>query len=270
MNEQSRSADLEVIRLRTELWLLRGRRSRTVGILMVVVGNMLLLLAYFTRYFVFEIVSVVALLSGIIFAFTSADTYVRADVARRFAQSSFRPLAQLLDQLGYVGRAVYLPPEEGARAGLMLVPKNHDFCAKLRELQQAHVDSGDGLLLPSTGEGLFEEIEEELSSLGKISLENLLAWLPDVLVEGLGLGSKAEAVTQDAEVSVWLWYGAFENLHKEPISEALCQQIGCPTYAAVGLILAKNTGKAVFVSGCKQFSHAEGVKMSYTLGPLVK
>ncbi len=237
---------------------------------MVAVGTVLLLLAFFTKYIVFEITSIFALLIGILFAFTSAETYVRAEIARRIASSSLLPLGQLIEKLGFTENAIYLPPAKGATAGRVMLSKSEDAPQSLLESGQIDTLSDRGLLVSSTGEILFEAIEEEFSDLHETELDYFLEWLPRVLVDGLGLAARAEAVRNQDEVSVHLWSATLGQWHQQPWVGKLCGQMGCPVNGAVALALAKTTGRAVLISRCNESGKSRTTRMEYRLGPLVK
>ncbi len=237
---------------------------------MVAVGTVLLLLAFFTRYIVFEITSILALLIGILFAFSSAESYIRAEVARRIASSALLPLSELVERLGYAGKVVYLPPAKGASTGRVLLSKSGDVARSLIESGQVDAGSDEGVLVSSPGEVLFGAVEEEFSDLRAAELDYFLEWLPRVLVDGLGLAARAEAVRNWDEVIVQLWSPSLGMWHQQPWVGKVCERVGCPVNGAVALALAKITGRAVFVSGCKEMAKSQITKMEYSLGPLVK
>lgn len=235
----------------------------------MVVGSVLLLLAFFTRYIVFEVVSIVALLLGIIYAFIGAESYVRADVARRVASSSLLPLQQLLEKFDYGEKAVYLPPLDGAKAGRVLLPAAPGTVQKLVETGQLEM-TDKGVMISSTGEVLFEAIEEEFSDLQAIELDYFLEWLPRVLVDGLGLAVRAEAVRKQDEITARLWSATLGQWHRQPWVGKVCEQIGCPINGAIALALAKTTGRAVSISGCSELVKSRITKMTFMLGPRLK
>ena len=262
-----RQREDEILRLRRRLWLARGRKSRMAGITLLTLSAAFLILAYISRYLVFEAISILTLLTGTIFIFTDLESYVKARVASEAIVSSLIPLNQLLDRLKACEGAIYVPDPKKEGSVKVLMPRG-------RELNGGGgfpPTDVDGIPVSSTGSGLLQLYRREFGSFRNVTLPYLAEWLPRILVEDLKIAEGVEIVQDGAEVHVRLISPAFRQVcqRRERI-ENVCKLVGCPISSSIAEALAETTGRRVQYVGCRYDPIRWEVNVLYRLGPVVE
>jgi len=271
--KSERALEEELVRLRQKLWKARGRRSRIAGTVYLLLSGLFLLLAYITRYIVFEVVSILALLLGVVFVFTGIESYVKMDVANRAVVSSLVPIASLLSYLKAEGKAIHIPPVSEQRAGRIFLPKRDEvtlpaFEEITRESSIAVLN--EGVLLPSVGNALLKLYENELGDLRNFDLEYLMAWLPRVLVDGLQMAEKVEMNWNADDINVKMINLAFSNVCQNASAKVICELTGCPVCSSIAEAFSKNTGRIVYYLKCENDSIKRETNAFYRLGPALE
>jgi len=268
--KSERAVDEELARLREKLWRVRGRRSRVTGVAFLVLSGFFLLLAYVTRYIVFEVISILALLLGVVFVFVGVESYVKLEVANRAVVSSLVPLASLLNHLKVEGKAIYIPPAPEQRLGKMFFQRQSvdslpTFKEILKEDSLSVLDKG--VLMPSIGSALLQLYEDELGDLRKLDLEYLLAWLPRVMTDGLQIADKVEITCNGNDFHLKMTNLAFRKVCQHPAAKVVCDAAGCPVCSSIAGAVSKNTGRIVYYLKCENDLVKRETDAFYKFGP---
>jgi len=250
----SKAPEAELMRLKLKLWKTRDRKSRITGAAYLVLSGFFFVLAYITRYILFEVVSILALLLGVVFVLIGAEHYVKLDVANRAVVSSLSPLIGLVKYLEVEGRAIHIPPFSETRSGRIFLPK-HDG-GSLPALEEVRNDnsiavSDKGAFLPSIGNGLVQLYQEELGDLTSFDFDFLSAWLPQVLTDGLRMAEKVEIIRKGDDIHVKMTNMVFMNVCQFQDTKILCKITGCPVCSSLAEAIAKNSGRIVHYLRCE-------------------
>jgi len=151
----------EIGQLRRYLWRARGRHSRRAGTFLLIVSVAFFVLAYVTRYIVFEVTSIASLLLGAVMIFTSLEPYMKTRAANEAIYSSLRILEDFLNRLNARGKAVYIPPAPEHNQGMVFVftPGYSDLPNLKKLMDENEVIYPEGVLFPSPGNSLVELYE---------------------------------------------------------------------------------------------------------------
>lgn len=268
--ETERMVETELARLRMRLWKARGRRSRITGAAFLFISGFFLFLAYITRYIVFEVISILALLLGVVFVFTGMESYMKVNVANRAVISSLIPLTSLLNHLKVKSKAVYIPSASKNHSQKIFLPMQSrnsipTFDEIMKENSTAFLEKG--ILLPSIGSALLRLYEEELGDLRNFDLEYLMAWLPRVLVDGLKMAEKVEITRKMDEIHVKITDSIFGYVCQQPAIKVVCEVTGCPVCSSIGEAVSKNTGQIVYYQECEYNPLTRETDIFYRLGP---
>jgi len=259
--------------LRKKLWRARGRHSKAAGVALLIISVIFLILAYVTRYIMFEVTSIVALLLGAILVFTSIEPYVKMDVANRAAISSLAALSEILAYLKIEGKAAHIPPTRNQSKGRTFIPmQSESSLPTLEEITKDRVViPGKGLLLPSTGSALLQLYERELGDLRKIDFDYLVEWLPRVLVDGLQMAEKMEITRNGEDIHAKLTSSAFRHLCQQAeTSNLICETINCPMCSSIADAIAKNTNRIVYYKKCSYDPSSLETTAHFVLGPTLE
>jgi len=272
-SKSGKTVEKEMMRLKEKLWKARGRRSRITGAAFLILSGFFLLLAYVTRYIVFEVISILALLLGVVFVFVGIESYVKMNVASKAVVSSLIPLASLLSHLKVEGKAIYIPPVSKQHSGKIFLPTQGvvslpTFEEIRKEDSLSVLDKG--VLMPSFGSALLQLYEDELGDLRKLDLEYLMAWLPRVLVDGLQMAEKVEMIRKVDDIHVKMTNLAFRNVCQHPAAKVVCDVTGCPVCSSIVEAFSKNTGRIVYYLKCENDRVKRETNAFYKLGPALE
>jgi hypothetical protein len=251
------------------LWRARARRSRTVGTIYLVLSMIFLILSYFTRYLVFEVIAIISLLLGVALVFVSLEKYIKLNVSTEALASALLPLNDLIDGLKVQGKAAHVPT--GSEA-VIFMPNSECQMSEVnyREIKESK-SSEKGIVLPSLGIFLKRLYERELGCKAEIlDLSALLDWLPKVLVDDLKMAEKMEIARKNDEIRVKLTEPVFSRLCMEKRISRVCETVGCPICSSIADMLAASAGSVVFYKGCEYFSDKNQLTWHYTIGPNLK
>lgn len=268
-----RKVEEEPLRLRERLWRTRGRYSRVAGGTLLAISAIFLILAYVTRYIVFEVTSIVALLLGVVLVFTGIEPYVKVSVADRAVTSSLVALGKVLAYSRIKSEALYLPPAEGKSVGKIFIPtRSENTLPTLEEImKERRRIPKKGLLLPSTGSALLRLYEEDLGDLRNIDLDYLMEWLPRVLVDGLQMAERVEVNREAEKIRVRFTASAFRYLCQDTeVAKTICETTGCPICGSVAEAIAKTTSRVVYYIGCGYDPLTQVMDATYRLGPTLE
>lgn len=192
---------------------------------------------------------------GIILTYIQTEEYVKKALLDAAALPSLATLNQLIEELGYSGKAIYLPPKylTDSESNKAYIPKNMEEKLptpeqiQAKEKQLFHENSG--LLLTPPGNELaklFEKILE--TSFTRTDLQYLQLKMPKLFVEDLEIAQNMEINVENSKIHVKIEKPVFMSLTIEASTlSKLYTSLGCPISSAIACALAKATGKPVII-----------------------
>jgi len=257
----------ELLLLHKSLWKARGRRSKIAGTVYLIISAFFLILSFFTRYIVFEVISILSLLLGVMLVLVGLEKYVKLSVAEEALASAMLPINSLIEHLELKGKAAYIPHSSEV---FVFIPKKENNKAVLKKVKELAI-SEKGLVTLSPATFLAELYERELGgNVKKFDLDYLFKWLPKMLVDDLKIAEKIEITRDEDRVRFELYEPLFSHLCEEERISAACKTVGCPICGSLANLLAKNTERIVFYHGCVYDSNKKRLTTSFTLGPSIK
>jgi hypothetical protein len=267
------SADLEgtgqLLHLYRSLWKARARRSRIAGRVYLVLSAFFLILSYFTRYLLFEVIAIISLLLGVALTFVSLEKYVKLSVLNESSASLLSSLSDLIENSKVHGKAVYIPTSSKT---LVFIPKDEyqDNEVDYSEIKGIKLDER-GVVMSSPGMFLKRLYERELGcNAENFDLPYLIEWIPRILVDNLKIAEKMEIAKRNDAIQVKLIGPIFSRLCEEKRIGLACKTIGCPVCSSIGDILAQSARRVVFYKGCEYAPDKSQLIWHYTLGSYVR
>lgn len=188
------------------------------------------------------------------------------------ASSSLVSVEMLLASMKPQGKGIYLPPKylKDLESSIVFVPSKARGTFPIPEqVDEQAVDSKGwkGIFLVPTGFGLSELFEERLEMpFTAISLADLQAKLPDLLVGGLEIAEDAEIDAQPDTVTVKLSEHIFSQLCEETKKlKTTHESLGCPISSAIACALAKATGKPITIEKEEQTQNGKTTEIQYRI-----
>jgi len=227
---------------------------------------------------------------GAILLYIQPEEYTKKAILEAAVLPSLATLNQLMQELDYKGKAVYLPPKyfENPEANKIYIPKQKHGKPPTPELilkqeSQLFIKNPQGILLTPPGAQLTKLFEKTLeTSFTKVDLEYLQQNLPKLLIEDLEIAENLEIETKNRKAakeitgSVSLIETTRDTIHVK-ITNSILQdiwkedrklshlysKIGCPICSAIACTLTKATGKPVTIERIQPSQDGKIIEADY-------
>lgn len=263
----------------------RKNEFRDTGIVLVVIGTIISLVAYPAYSYsniasVLVMVGIASILGGTATMFLNTEKFVNQQVAEHLELSSVIVLDDLMRDMRIKNKGVYIPSSKTAGPIKVFVPLRRAFVipreALLKEdgafLIGLKNPSEEGLLLTPLGYHLFQYAREDLKvdweaqlierrALQEDTYKNapkghLKDTLKEVLVDALEIAEKVDVSLDEGTFEIRLrdtpYFTMCESLSRE--APQVCAQLGCPLCSLVACIYTE------YVDGEIVIARAEGDK----------
>lgn len=210
---------------------------------------------------------------GAILFYIRPEKYVKETVFVKTTLPSLVNLEQMLTELGYQGKGVYLPPKylkdfESSKIYLsaqdsMKLPS----LAQIRDQEDKTFLKNLGALITPPGIELSRLFEKTLgTSFMKVDLQYLEQNMPKLLIEDLEIAQKVEIKTENRRVHVRMENAIYKNLWKEAIKlPNLWCSLGDPLVSAIACALTKTTGKPVIIEKNQISNEGQTIDIEYRI-----
>ena len=210
---------------------------------------------------------------GAILFYVRPEKYVKETVFVRTTLSSLVNLEQMLTELGYQGKGVYLPPKylKGFESSKIYLSAQDSMKLPSFELIRDQEDKAflenSGVLITPPGMELSRLFEKTLgTSFMKVDLQYLEQNMPKLLIEDLEIAQKVEIKTENSRVHVRMENSIFKNFWKEAIKlPNLWRSLGDPLVSAIACALAKATGKPVIIEKNQVSNEGRTIDIEYRI-----
>ena len=193
---------------------------------------------------------------GAILTYIQTEDYVKGSLLPATSLSALETLNQIIEELGYKEKAIYLPPKYLAdpETNKAYIPKSKESKLPTPEQTQGKenklfLQNPQGIILTPPGSELtklFEKILE--TNFTKVDLQYLQLNLPKLLIEELEIAQNLDITVESNKVNVTIENSAYQSLAKEAAKlSKLYESLGCPLSSAIACVLAKATGKPIVV-----------------------
>jgi hypothetical protein len=209
---------------------------------------------------------------GAILIYIRTEEYIKENLLDTTVLPSLKTINQMLQELDYEGKAIYLPPKynKDPEANKAYIPKQNEGKMPTPEQIQEQetklfIENPQGMLLTPLGGELTRLFEKTLeTSFTRIDLQHLQEKMPKLFIEDLEISQNFEMETKDDKVHVKIENSIYKNLTKEV--ERLSKiygAMGCPIGSAIACALAKATGKPIIVESQKISEDGKQTEIEY-------
>jgi len=211
---------------------------------------------------------------GIILTYIKSEEYVKESLFNSTCLSSLTALNQLVDKLGYVEKAIYLPPKylKEPENVKVYIPKGKFSILPSPEQTQMEEDNlfmknPEGLLITPPGNELNKLFEKTLeTSLTRVDFQYLQLNLPKIFIEELEITQDIEINMENSKVHVKIENSPYLRLAKETARlSKVYESLGCPLSSAIACALAKALGKPVKIERQEINEAARTMMIEYSL-----
>lgn len=209
---------------------------------------------------------------GAILLYIRPEKYVKQILLGNSTMSALEGLDEMLVELGYRGKAVYLPPKYlrdfessrvyiGAGERFELPPPEDMHVLEERRLSK----NPAGILLTPPGAELTRLFEETLgTSFSRVDSKYLEQKLPNLLIEELETAQGVEIETNEDLIHVRIQNMIYKDMCLET-AQLSNTSLGCPLCSAIACAIAKATGKPVIIEKEKRSPDGGSTDIEYRL-----
>jgi len=244
LEKEKENLRLEKERMRIELWKQKRRPSGIAGYALLLLGAAALASSVVYESSVLAFIGLGLTFWGALLSFIRPVGYVRSSLLDSTAVFSLMTVDQVIEDLNYTGKGVYLPPRhlKGLKEGAVFIPSKKDIITSVEKAEE-------GIRLSPSGLGLVNLFEKELgTSFAKVDLDYLRNHLPKLFIEGLEIAEGFEMSVRSSIVHVRITGSIYNDLCREVRKlPNVCGSIGCPLCSSIACALTRATGKPVTI-----------------------
>jgi len=227
---------------------------------------------------------------GTVTLYIASEKYVKQTLLNSTIIPSLSNLNQILTELGYQGKAVYLPPKylKDPETSKVYIPKNKNTRLPTPEEIQQQEDktflkNPEAALITPLGLSLSKLFEKTLgTTFTKVDLEYLQQNLPKLFIEDLEIAENLEIQIKPAKlaqkvadsvstiqlkndtIQVKITNSIYDGVCKEARSLThICGSIGCPLCSAIACALTKATGKPIVMETLQTSEDGKIIEATY-------
>ena len=211
---------------------------------------------------------------GLLSLYITSEKYVKQALLDSTITPSLANINQMLAELKYQGRSIYLPPEYLKHRETIKVYISKDKKTNLptpEEIQQQEdkifLKNPEAVLINPPGESLSKLFEETLrTSFTTVDLKYLQRNLPKLFIEDLEIAENLEIQMKDNSIHVKLTNSIFKDICKDTQKLShICDTIGCPLCSAIACVIAKASGSPVTIEKSQASKDGEAIEVCYRL-----
>ena len=228
--------------------------SETAAYALLLSGTVALVTSIFYSSSILAFIGLGLTFWGAILLYIKPTKYVKASLLDSTALSSLKTIDQMITDLNYKGKAIYLPPRflKGLKSGKVFIPsKNGLVIPTVEEVAEEKVflENPKGMCLTPPGLGLANLYEKELrKDFTEVNFNYLQNNLPKLFIEDLEIAENLELNIKDNIIQVKITGSIYQDLCKEARKLSnICHSIGCPICGSIAIALTRATGKPVVI-----------------------
>ena len=219
-------------------------------------------------------ISLGLVLWGALLLYIQPEEYTKKAILDATVIPSLETLNQIIHELNYKGKAIYLPPKylKDPEANKVYISKQKDGKLPKPELTLKHENqlffqNPQGILLTPPGAQLARLFEKRLdTNFAKTDLQYVTQNIPKLFIEDLEIAENLEIETKYDLIYVKITNSIFEDAHKENRKLShLYSKIGCPLSSAIACALTKATGKPITIQNIQSSEDGKTIEATYQI-----
>jgi len=211
---------------------------------------------------------------GALFLYIQPEEYTKKALLDATVIPSLSTLNQIIHELEYKGKAIYLPPEylEDPEASKVYISKQKEGKLPEPELtlkSESHLflQHPQGILLTPPGAQLSRLFEKRLdTNFTKTDLKYITQNMPKLLIGDLEIAENIEIATENNKIKITITNSTFKEVHKENNKLShIYPYIGCPLSSAIACALTKATGKPITIQNIQTSEDGKNIEATYQI-----
>ena len=260
--------------------------TRLVGWLLLALGLIVLATSIIYESSILAFVGLGLTFWGPLLLYISPGKLVKQTLLDSTIIPSLANLDQILTELKYQGKGIYLPPKylKGFETSRIFIPKNKKTNLptpeEIQQQDKIFLENPEAALISPPGLSLSKLFEKTLGiRFTKVDLEYLQQSLPKLFIEDLEIAEDLEIQKKYDKVSAKITGRAqYDTIHVKIINSVykeVCKEarklpyihgaIGCPICSAIACALAKAAGKPVIIEMTQLSADGKTIEVNFRL-----
>jgi len=209
---------------------------------------------------------------GALLLYIKPAKYVKARILDSTVISSLKTVDQMITNLNYKGKAIYLPPRylKDLKGGKAFIPSKENLgIPPVEEVAQEKVflENQKGMCVTPPGLGLANLYENELrKDFMEADLNYLQNNLPKLLTDDLEIAEDLEINVEDNTIKAKITGPINKDLCNETKKlPNICGSLGCPLCSSIAIALTRATGKPLVIEKTEVSKDGETIEASFRL-----
>jgi len=244
--------------------LLKSKRtpSGKIGFILLTIGALTLIGSVVYTSTVLAFIGLGLTFWGALFLFARPFKFVKSIVLGSSAISSYTTIDRIIQDLGYKGKPIYIPPYpkeaylpeylKGLKEMIVYIPAEDVIAIPTIEemaKKQFLLQNPKGICIAPPGYGLINLFEKELKTeFTQVDIERLCNSLPTIIVNNLELAKEFEINQENNLFHAKIVGSVYKDLYSSEQGFKSIHSIGCPLTSAIACALSKTTGKLVTIA----------------------
>lgn len=272
--------------------VVRISQVQAVSVIMLVAGVVALVVSFNYTSSVLALAGLSLMFWGALLLYIRPEEQAKKTLISAALLPSLVTLEQMMEELGYNGDAVYLPPkyfENPENTGVYVAKRKTGSLPTPEQTQRAgdklFVKETNGILLKPPGAELARICEKTLgTSFMRVNLNYLQQNLPKLFIEDLEIAENLQIETSPEEGALrqpnsssptGADVGKVHVKITDPVCKEVCQEssrlarvcgkIGCPVCSSIACALTKATGEAVMIENAQFSKDGKTVEVTYRI-----
>jgi len=228
--------------------------SKVIGYILLLFGTLSLIFSTFYEHVTLAFIGLGLTFWGALLLYIKPTKYVKTSLLDSTALSSLTTTSQIITDLNYKGKAIYLPARylKKTKGEKVFIPSKKSLVIPpVEELarEKVFLKNPKGICLTPPGLDLVNLYENELrKDFAKVDLNYLQNNLPKLFIEDLEIAEDLEINIRDNMIRVRIAESIYKNLCKEARKlPNICNSIGCPLCSSIAIALTRAAGKPVII-----------------------
>jgi uncharacterized protein YuzE len=210
---------------------------------------------------------------GALLYYVRPEKYIRKTLLDSTILPSFANLNQMITELGYEGKAVYLPPRylkdfNSSRVYIsMQKDKKLPPPEKIQSEDKVFLKNPEGMVITPLGMELARLFEKTLDTdFTKVDLRYLEQNIPKLLIENLEIAQNVLIKTENNRVCIEIEGSTYQSVCNEAKRFSnICGNLGCPLSSAIACAIAKATGNPTTIESEEQSLDGKTTRIQYRI-----
>jgi len=211
---------------------------------------------------------------GAILYYIRPEKYVKETLLASTILPSLADLNQIITELGYKGKAVYLPPrylKDLEPSKVYISAEKNKKLPLPEEIQKedsrVFLKNPDAMVITPPGMELTRLFEKKLgTNFTKVDVHYLEQNIPKLLTENLEIAQNVQVKIENSRVCIEIEDSIYQNVCREAKKLSnICGNLGCPLSSAIACALAKATGNAIIIESEQQSQDGKVTKIQYNI-----